>query len=296
MNNSCTGCSPATGNTYYVDPINGNDAGATGSAIVGGLATPSCSFKTVTHALSVASSIGATGTKIVIVGQPGQTISLSPSETLPLVVPASVAISTKGGPIRVNLSSASDTAFGGFRLVGDQAVIAPDPSAPLTIDGNANTSGIGIAVSPGSGKTASISYVTVQNTGGDGIAVANGTLNIFQGVTVTNAGSAAKHHDGMNLSGGTVNIGVMAGQATTSFSNNTEHGIYVTGRAVLNVVGVPVTSPAPNGQGTVIANNNGFDGLEIFETPFAAGQSSIIGLVAWGNRKHGIQLFGGEKV
>ncbi len=138
--------------------------------------------------------------------------------------------------------------------------------------------------------------MTIQNTGGNGIAVTNGTLNIFQGVTVTNAGSALKHHDGLNVSGGIVNIAVMAGQATTSFNNNSEHGIYVTGSAALNIVGVPVTSPAPNGQGTVISTNNAFDGLEIFETPSAAAQSSIFGLVAWGNSKHGIQLFGGEKV
>jgi hypothetical protein len=196
----------------------------------------------------------------------------------------------------VNLPAASDTAFGGFRLVGDQAVIAPDPSAPLTIDGTANTSGIGIGVSPGNGKTASISYVTIQNTGGTGIAMTNGTLNIFQGVTVTNAGSTTKHHDGLNVSGGTVNISVSVGQASTSFSNNTQHGIYVTGTAVVNVSGVPVTSPAPNGQGTVMANNNGFDGLEIFESAGAAAQSQVLGLVAWGNAKQGVQVFGGEKL
>ena len=75
-------------------------------------------------------------------------------------------------------------------------------------------------MSPGAGKTTAISYVTVQNTGGNGIAVASGTLNIGQGVTVTNAGSASKHHDGLNVAGGTVNIVVGAGQATTSFINN----------------------------------------------------------------------------
>jgi hypothetical protein len=296
VNNSCTGCSAATGNTYYVDPINGSDGSATGSGMAGGIATASCSFKTVTHALAVVSSIGATGTRIIIVGQSGQTVALDPSETLPLVIPANLAISTKTGPIRMNLPPASDTVFGGFRLVGDQAVIAPDAAAPLTIDGNGNSSGIGIGVSPGAGKTASISYVTVQNTGGNGIGVTSGTLNILQGVTVTNAGTSSKHHDGLNVSGGIVNIIGAAGQATISFSNNSEHGIYVTGSGVLNVSGVPVTAPAPNGQGTVIANNNAFDGLEIFEGPGAAGQSVIAGLVAWGNTKHGIQLFGGEKV
>ncbi|HVZ88106.1 MAG TPA: hypothetical protein VHG72_14130, partial [Polyangia bacterium] len=294
VNNSCTGCASATGNTYFVDPVNGDDATATGSGIAGGVATPSCSFKTVTHALSVVGAIGAAGTKIVIVGQAGQTVALDASETLPINVPTNVAISTKTGPIVLNMIAGSDTSFGGFRLVGNQSVIAPDPSAPITIDGGANTSGIGIGVSPGTGKTAAISYVTVQNSGGNGIAVTNGTLNIGQGVVVSNAGSASKHHDGLNVAGGTVNITVPAGQATTSFNGNTEHGIYVTGAAVLNVSGVPV-SPA-NGQGTVLANNNAFDGLEIFETAGAAPLSTVRGLVAWGNSKQGLQIFGGEKV
>jgi hypothetical protein len=173
-------------------------------------------------------------------------------------------------------------------------VIAPDASAPITIDGGSNTSGVGIGVSPGAGKTAAISYVTVQNSGGNGIAVVSGTLNIGQGVTVVNAGSSAKHHDGLNVAGGTVNIVVGAGQATTSFANNTEHGIYVTGTAVLNVFGVPVQPP--NGQGTVVVSGNAFDGLEIFETAGAAPLSTVTGLVAWGNTKQGVQLFGGEKV
>jgi hypothetical protein len=294
VNNSCTGCSTATGNTYFVDPLNGDDATATGSGIAAGIATPSCSFKTVTHALAVASTVGAIGTKIVIVGESGQTVSLDAAETLPIVVPANVAISTKTGPIRVNMPAGSDTSFGGFRLVGDQAVIAPDASAPITIDGASNSSGIGIGVSPGAGKTTAISYVTVQQSGGNGIAVVSGTLNIGQGVNVSNAGSASKHHDGLNVAGGTVNIIVGGGQSTTSFTGNTEHGIYVTGAAVLNISGAPVL-PA-NGQGTVVVSGNAFDGLEIFETAGAAPRSTVSGLVTWGNVKQGMQLFGGEKV
>ncbi len=294
VNNSCTGCAAATGNTYFVDPLNGDDGTATGSGIAAGVATPSCSFKTVTHALAVASSAGATGTKIVIVGASGQTVALDVSETLPIVVPANVAISTKSGPILVNMPVGSDTSFGGFKLVGDQAVIAPDAAAPITIDGASNTSGIGINVAPGVGKTTAISYVTVQNSGGNGIAVLSGTLNIGQGVTVTNAGSASKHHEGLYVQGGTVNIVVGAGQATTSFTGNSEHGIYVTGTAVLNVSGVPVL-PA-NGQGTVVVSGNAFDGLEIFEAAGMAPLSTVSGLVAWGNTKQGVQLFGGEKV
>jgi hypothetical protein len=296
VNNSCTGCSAAAGNKYFVDPINGNDGTATGSGVAGGIATPSCSFKTVTKAIQVVGGFAVAGTQIVIVGEANQTVSLDPSEILPIIVPANVTISTKTGPVEVNLPASSDTKISGFQLSGDQAAIAPNAVAPIAINGNNNTSGIGIGALPGAGKSTSISYVTIQNTGGNGIAVTNGTLNIGPGVVVTGAGSVSKKHDGLNIAGGTVNILVGAGQATTSFNSNTEHGIYVTGNGVLNISGVPVTAPAPNGQGTVIANGNGFDGLEIFESPGMAGVSTINGLVAWSNLKQGLQLFGGEKV
>jgi hypothetical protein len=297
VNNSCTGCAAATGNKYFVDPVAGSDATATGSGIAGGVASPSCSFKTVTRALQVAGGFAVAGTQIIVVGQSGQTVVLDPTETLPIVVPSNVAIATRNGPIRLNLPASADPNFGniaGFQLGGDQASIVPDAAAPITIDGASQTSGIGIGVSPGAGKSTAISYVTIQNTGGNGIAVSNGTLNVGQGVTVTGAGTAAKRRDGLNVAGGTVNIGVAAGQAPTAFSSNTQHGIYVTGAGAVNISGVPVT-PA-NGQGTVVANGNFFAGLRIFEAPGAAGTSSVSGLVTWSNAQNGLRLYGGSKV
>ena len=218
---------------------------------------------------------------------------------LPIIVPTNVTITTQNGPIRVNLPASSDpnlSNVAGFQLGGDQAAITPDPSAPITIDGASQTSGIGIGVSPGSGKAASLSYVTVQNTGGHGIAVSNGTLAIGQGVTVTGAGTALKRRDGLNIAGGLVNIMVTSGQAPTAFNNNTQHGIYVTGAGVINITGFPVTVPAPNGQGTVVANGNALAGLRIFEAPGNAAFSTVNGLVAWQNAQNGLRLYGGGKV
>jgi hypothetical protein len=184
----------------------------------------------------------------------------------------------------------------GFQLGGDLAALAPDPAAPITIDGGANSSGIGIGVSPGNGKSAALSYVTVQNTGGHGIAVTNGTLSIAQGVTVTGAGTVLKRRDGLNIAGGLVNITVTNGQAPTTFNNNTQHGIYVTGAGVINITGFPVTVPAPNGQGTVVASGNGFAGLRIFEAPGAAATSTVNGFVGWQNAQYGLRLYGGDRV
>jgi len=298
VNNSCTGCSAATGNRYLVDPVAGSDTTATGSGRAGGVAAPSCSFRTVTRALQVVGSFAAPGTQIVIVGQAGQTVTLTAGETLPIVVPANVTISTQTGPIQLNLPASADPNFAniaGFQLGGDLAGIAPDAAAPITIDGGSNTSGIGIGVSPGSGRSAALSYVAVRMTGGHGIAVSNGTLAIGPGVTATGAGTALKRRDGLNIAGGTVNIAVASGQAEVAFNNNTQHGLYVTGSGIVNITGVPITTPAPNGQGTVTANGNAFAGLRIFESPGAAALSSIDGLVAWANVQNGLRLYGGAR-
>jgi hypothetical protein len=299
VNNTCTGCSAPTGNKYYVDPVNGSDGTATGSGMVGGQANSACSFKTVTKALETVGGFAVPGTQIIIVGSASSTISLDPSEMMPFVVPANVTITTKTGPIHVTLPATSDPTFAsvsGFQLSGDQSGITPDPAAPLTLDGSSNTSGVGIGVAPGTGKTSSLTYVTVQNTGGHGILVTNGTLNLGQGVTAQGAGTAAKKRDGLNVSGGTVNINVGSGQAPTSFLANTEHGIYVTGAAVLNVSAVPVFSPAPNGQGTVVVSGNANAGVHIFEAPGAAGTSTLSGLVSWGNQASGLKIYGGSKL
>jgi hypothetical protein len=298
VNNSCTGCAAVTGNKFFVDPVSGNDSAATGSGIAAGVATPSCSFKTVTRALQVAGGFAAPGTQIVIVGRSGQTVTLDVNEALPIVVPANVTIATSDGAIRVNLPASGDPNVGnvaGFQLGGDLATLAPNAAAPLVIDGG-NLSGIGISVAPGVGKRAALSYVTVQNSGGHGIAVSNGTVTIGQGVTVTGAGTAVRRRDGLNVAGGIVNVAVASGQAPTAFNNNTQHGIYVTGSGVVNISGVPVTAPTPNGQGTVTANGNFFAGLRIFESPGVGATSIIDGLVAWGNTQNGLRLYGGAKV
>jgi hypothetical protein len=298
VNNSCTGCAAATGNKFFVDPIDGNDATATGSGVAAGVATPSCAFKTVTRALQVVGSFAAPGTQIVITGQSGMTIALDATEALPIVVPMNVTVATKGGPIRLNLPASADPMLGnvaGFQLGGDLAALAPDAAAPITIDGGANKSGIGVGVSPGSGKSVTISYLSVQNTGGHGIAVSNGTLNVGPGVSATGAGTAVKRRDGLYVGGvGAVTIVVAGGQAPSTFNNNTQYGIDVTGSGVVTVSGVPVVPP--NGQGTVQANGNFFAGLGIFENPGAAAMSSVDGLVAWQNAQNGLRLYGGARV
>jgi len=125
VNHACTGCAAVTGNKFFVDPVNGNDGTATGSGIAAGIATPSCSFKTVTRALQAVGGFAVPGTQIVIVGTHGQTTTLAATEALPIVVPANVTVATSDGPIRLNLPASADPTFGnvaGVQLAGHLAV------------------------------------------------------------------------------------------------------------------------------------------------------------------------------
>jgi hypothetical protein len=299
VNNHCTGCDGVTGKDFLVDPVNGNDAKATGSGTNGGVVNASCRFKTLTKALLVAGNFAAPGTRIIIVGQAGVTTSLAGNETLPILVPANVTIATQDGPILLTLPATADTVsyanVAGFQLAGDKSGIVADRLAPLTIDGATNTSGIAVAVAPGTGKTATVSHVSVQYTGGHGITVTSGaSITIGPGVTVKNAGAATHSRNGLNITSGTVHVRGGTGQDVTTFADNSQHGIYVAGTGVIDILGVPA-SGTPNGQGTVVTSGNVQAGVRIFAAPGGA-QNVIDGLVAWKNHGSGLRLNGGLKV
>jgi hypothetical protein len=294
-NHVCSTCAAPAGNQYFVDPVGGVDATATGSGKVGTAATPSCSFKTITRALQVIGNAPPAGTTITVVGVANATTALVAAEDLPIIVPANVTIATSVGPISVTL----DADGSGFALAGDGATIAAAAVAPLTIDGAGHTSGMGIAVAPGAGKTAGISNVAIKNTGDDGIAVMNGTLAIGPGVTVTSAGhaTATGRRSGLHIAGGVVNIVVPEGQTPSTFTANTLHGIEVTDLGVLNVTGVPVTDPI-TGAGTVVASGNSRSNIFISQTPgMAPSLSTLDGVVAWDSTTAaGIEIIAGSHV
>ena len=305
-NHTCSQCAAALGNQYLVDPAGGNDATATGSGKVGATAMASCSFKTITRALQVIGSSPPAGTTITIVGKAGATTNLyiaqvagqGTPESLPIRIPANVKITTSVGPIRAVLPAMAV----GFQLTAAGGSIVPDKTALLTIDGATQTSGAGIISSSGAGNMVSIGNVIVQNTGDDAIVVTSGTLNIGPGVVATGAGTtatAATRRDGLHITGGIVSIAVPAGELQTSFNGNSSRGIEVGGVGILNIVGVPVTTPPIAGDGTVVAKLNDAANIYINQTPGAAAAvSTINGVVAWAslNGTGGIHIFGGSKV
>ncbi len=292
---TCSRCDSPSGNKYYVDPVNGNDQTATGSGLSGGTATPSCAFKTVTRAMQVLGNFAPPNTKVILVGVAGQTRGLAAADTLPITLPPNIILTTASGPITITLSSPGVGNPAGFRLLNAGSGITSDAAAPLTLDGNGHDSGIAVQVAAGTGNSVTLSNVTIQNTGGHGIAVSSGILNIGGGVVVTGAGVGGNTRDGLSITGGTVNITVPVGQTQTSFNTNTNHGIEVGTLGSVTIAGVP--SGAPSSNGTIVANGNASAGLRINQTPGGGGAaSSIDGLVAWANQNYGARLYGGSNV
>jgi hypothetical protein len=304
VNNVCSACNLVSGNKFFVDPINGNDSTGTGSGFSGTTAAAGCAFKTIARAITIIGATPPAGTKIVIVGKLGSTTNItSATETLPIILPANVTLTTQGGPIKITLLTTGAGNPAGLRFLNNNSGVTADPAAPLTLDGNGNVSGIGILVNPATATNiASVSNVTIQNTGGDGIRVSTGVLNIGAGVVVT--GSSA---DGLRVLGtivgtavtaaGVANIVVPAGQSPTMFSGNVSHGIEVTTGGSVNVTGAP-GAPVPSSNGTVVVTNNTAAGLRINQTSGTTGlaTSTIDGLVAWANPNYGARLFTGSLV
>jgi hypothetical protein len=296
--NTCTRCDNVTGNSYLVDPINGDDATATGSGTAAGTATAGCSFRTVTRALQVIGNSVASATTITIVGRTTGSTSLYTTpgtgetdapETLPIQVPANVTLTSKTGPIRLVLGNNKV----GFNLLGDKANLQPVASAALTIDGSSHVSASAIIVTAGSG-TANIRNVTISNTGDDGIQVTSGTAQIGTGVHVTGAGTPSSRRSGLLVSGGTANIEVAASEPATSFESNTQSGIAVTGAGVLNITGAAVTG----GGRTVVCQNNVNGNVDFAQTPVTATPTSTIdGLYSWASTSgDGLHVLAGSKL
>ncbi len=294
VNHTCSTCDAVSSNTWYVDPVNGNDITATGSGTSGGASAPGCAYKTITQAISKMPATPFSGSKIVIIGSSGSTTGLAAGDNLPIIIPTNTQLTTTGGPITITLATTTVNNPAGFRLNNNASSISGGTGAPLVLDGNSHAAGIAIQVSPGTTTfTSSVSNLTIQHTNGDGIRVTAGTLTVGAGVTVTDS-----TNDGIHITGGAANINNPSG-ATTSFNGNAQHGIEVGALGSVSVTGTPGL-PLPSNSGTVIVYQNTQAGLRINQTPGGAGlvTNNINGLVSWGNgtTNYGARLFAGSLV
>jgi hypothetical protein len=302
-NNTCTLCDGVTGNSYLVDPLNGDDVKASGSGTTGGGATAlaSCSFRTIKKALEVIGT-PTVATTITIVGQTGSTPTPlytvqsaggpSSVETLPIAVPANVTIKTKTGPIKLNLGIDKT----GFTFAGDNSGLAPLSTASLTIQGTDNhTSAEGIVVDTTvAGRTVSLSNLSIINTGGHGIQVKSGIVNIGSGVRVASAGLTGNKRSGLDISGGTVNIAVAnTADPITVFESNTLYGIALANAAILNISGVTLTTADLR---TVVTRSNASGNVFFNQTTTTATPSNITGLYSGGSPGDGMLITAGSNI
>ena len=302
-NNTCTQCELAAGNQYVVDPVNGSDTIGTGSGKAGGAAMAKCAFRTLTRAMRWIGDNPPAGTTITIVGATTGTTdvysvapagSTEPPEAAVVEVAANIKITTSKGPIRWRLPKDAI----GLRFIGTGASLVPAAGARLTIDGSGDTSGNGVVFNmSATGAKATISNVTIQNTGQDGVRVLKGTGVIGPGVTISDAGTATNAQSGVLVTDGTAELHGGNGADQTIIQNNKEYGISVTGPGEVNVMnGVPDITPAPNGAGTIIVRGNTAGGVSIAQSGTGLRVNDITGLVSWNNKGPGLRILAGSKL
>ncbi len=301
--NTCQVCDAVANAVFNVDPVNGDDATATGSGTAGGQANAACAFKTVTAAIAAVNAAGtANPTTIEILG----VSTVGAGETWPLQIPGNTTVTARGGLVTVMVPSGQT----GFSFSKPTAGIDGKASG-ITIDGGAqggNTQQHGVITATGSDVSDFLTNVTLQGFASEAIVVNTGGLTIQSGVHVTtsgqpaaNPGPNAQSHFAVRAGDGAAQlvIDVAAGQTPTVIESNTDGGILVQGLAKLTINGVPGSTV---GTGTVVVQNNPGPGIEISNLAQGQQQASITGVVAYrngspsgpaGGTSSGIRIVGG---
>lgn len=265
-------------------------------------------MKTVTRALALIAVAGTNpAPTIFIVGGTGVTVSAG--ETFPLTIPANVTVTTKTGPVTVQVPSGK----AGFVLDSPTSTLTSATGALLTITTTVTANGAptpptggtnGIQVG-GTATSASttISNVTVTGMLDDGILIGAGSVAIGPGVTSSSNGILPTTrngfaHDGLHVVGAAAAAVITgSGAAPTMFNANSAHGIFVGDDGSITLTGAPISAVA--GTGTVVTNSNSAAGVWIQQTPSATAPppNSITGLVSWGNfAGNGMRIVAGSNV
>ena len=280
-NNKCAACDARDGAMVVVDPVNGVDSTNTGSgAAGGGTATGTCAFKTMGYAL------GHLGGATVVNVLPTGVVSVATNgETFPIGVPANVTIKGSGGTVTVR-DVATNSGGVAFNLASSGSSLSN-----LLINGG--TTGVhGVVVATGAAST--IGGVEVTGFTAAGVRAEGGALTITAGTNI--------HDNGLGTSGELSGLHVLNDAQVTitgtgapiQFNKNGQNGILLdgSGAAKLTVTGTPSSATA----GTVVANSNGIDGVEIAQTGASPSLVTLTGLVAASNTQDGLRVFGGSNV
>jgi hypothetical protein len=279
------------GATYVVvDPVNGRDVAGNGSGTVGGVVQDgACAFKTITYALGHfgrGADGGASGVDDVRVFPTGPVSAAASGEQFPITVPANVTVEGFGGPVTVDEPTGGDGTFTGVAFT---LSTAGSTLSNLIIDG-AMAGVHGVRATTGSTVATKLVNVEVRNFAGAGIRVdLSGRLTLDSGTNAHNNGTTGAEQCGLHVTGQAQAV-ITGGAVPIQFNQNAQNGILVDGAGSVTITGTPGSGQS----GTVVANGNLVDGIEIHQTVAAA--NSITGLVAAGNGSDGARFYGASSI
>jgi hypothetical protein len=277
----------ADGLTLHVNPIDGDDAIATGSGTLAGAAHAACAFRSITAAAAAAGSAAKKGMNVVI--DVTATASTTTKEVFPILVPGDTTIAPAAGGVTVTVEAAAGDAF---RMAAASATLRG-----LVLDGKGSGSH-GVVVSGGSQTAANVlSGVEVKGFLTAGVVASGaGTLTI--------TASTNLHDNGVGLTATDTAFVVVDGagateQSPTVFAKNAGSGIEVRGQARVNLTGT--RSPLTPSVGTVMVKGNTGDGVLVEQLLVAAAAArptgmTMTGLVTTQNGGSGMHVFGGSGV
>ena len=282
--NTCAACDALGASATYVvvDPINGKDVAGKGSGTVGGnVEDGACAFRTITFALGNLG--GATDVRVVPTGPVGTATN---GEQFPITVPAGVTIEGFGGPVTVNEVATGDGSVTGVAFT---LATAGSTLSNLIIDGGMG--GIhGVRATTGSTVATNLVNVEVRNFAAAGIRVElSGKLTIGSGTNAHNNGTTTTELCGLHVTG-QAQATITGGAVPIQFNQNAQHGILVDGNGSVTITGTPGSGTS----GSVVANGNMVDGIEI--TQVTPTLNVINGLVAAGNAEDGARFYGPSSV
>jgi hypothetical protein len=316
VNNQCSACAAVTNGTFYVDPVGGTDNGASGGDAAG------CRFKTLAHALSVASITAGTKT-VYLIGDDDPTTNTT--ESFPLAVPPNTTVAgyDDGGQAVAMHTVLVPAGVVGFQITGSDSGMHH-----LTIDGVNGASStpaqryrnaIQIGASgptPPTGIT--LDHVTVTHSLGAGIVIGgvtatatlSATVTLGPGTNVNSAGilggATPAPASGLVIGGKSV-VTLQGGADQSTFSANSQHGIVVANRAAVTINGTPVVGNGDYTGSSIIAQGNQSAGVVIMQNPAGATTASeawtqmpvcnITGMVIMNSTTgNGFRFQGGSKV
>jgi hypothetical protein len=247
----CTSCDAASGNTFYVDPVSGNDVTGTGATTSMGNAAPACAFRTVTRALQIIGGAPPVGTKIIVLGDSTVALRPAPEEKYPIRLPSNVEVRAMSGPIQINDNSAfsvvgTAVTIRGFKIattVARSYGVEVQPGASLTT-GALEISGFSVAGLVSRGRAFLGDGTSLKNNAGEGaLATSRGLISVELRTTAPLGG--VRFEGNMGYGASVIDQGELllrgngdARAPTVQVLNNRKGGVRVEPRAVAELRGL----------------------------------------------------------